>query len=193
MPLENIVDKENKKSFLTRLKNKVTPYILSLSILAGAYVGCDYRLPWSTEPEPLELLNWAPSWSPDGTKIAFESGIDDVVYNYEIYVMNADGSNQTNLTNNSSQDKYPTWSPDGSKIAFYSMRDGNDEIYVMNADGSNQTRLTNNSDSDKYPLWSPDGSKIAFLKVMYPNWDIYVMNADGSNQTRLTYSSTLDK
>ena len=59
--------------------------------------------------------------------------------------MNADGSNQTRLTNNPAIDISPSFSADGSKIAFVSNRDGNQEIYVMNADGSNQTRLTNNS------------------------------------------------
>ena len=71
-------------------------------------------------------------------KIAFESNRDG---NEEIYVMNADGTNQTNLTNNAARDYVPAWSPDGSKIAFGSTRDGNDEIYVMNADGSGQVNL----------------------------------------------------
>ena len=90
-----------------------------------------------------------PSWSPDGTKIAFTRNID-------IYVMNAhDGSNQTNISNNAAFDSLPSWSPDGTKIAFTSTRDGNSDIYVMNAhDGSNQTRLTNNTDIDESPDWS---------------------------------------
>jgi len=74
--------------------------------------------------------------------------------------MNADGSNQKNLTDNQASDRHPVWSPDGSKIAFCSSRDGNYEIYVTNADGSNQTRLTNNKNDDFDPVWSPDGSKI---------------------------------
>ncbi|MEE8575969.1 MAG: DPP IV N-terminal domain-containing protein, partial [candidate division Zixibacteria bacterium] len=75
--------------------------------------------------------------------------------NYEIYVMNADGTEQTRLTNNTSSDGSPSWSPDGGKIAFASRRDGNWEIYVMNADGTEQTRLTNNNSSDGGPSWSP--------------------------------------
>ena len=58
--------------------------------------------------------------------------------------MDADGGNQTNLTNDAGDDDDPAWSPDGSKIAFASDRDGNHEIYVMDADGGNQTNLTNN-------------------------------------------------
>ena len=71
--------------------------------------------------------------------------------------MDADGSNQTRLTNNPASDAQPAWSPDGTKIAFNSDRDGNFEVYVMDADGSNQTRLTNNPADDGGPAWSPDG------------------------------------
>ena len=72
--------------------------------------------------------DYYPSWSPDGTKIAFGTNRDG---NGEIYVMNADGSNLTNLTNNAADDSNPSWSPDGTKIAFRTTRDGNYEIYVM--------------------------------------------------------------
>jgi dipeptidyl aminopeptidase/acylaminoacyl peptidase len=137
-------------------------------------------------------LDEDPNWSPDGTKIAFNSIRDG---NREIYVMNADGSEQTRLTNNPSSDDGPDWSPDGTKIAFRSDRDGLAEIYVMNADdGSEQTRLTNNNAADVVPAWSPDGTKIAFASNRDGDIaEIYVMNADdGSEQTRLTNNPTID-
>jgi Tol biopolymer transport system component len=84
--------------------------------------------------------------------IAFQSSRDG---NYEIYVMNADGTEQTRLTDNSARDMNPSWSPDGRKIAFHSRRDGNNEIYIMNADGSEQRNLTNNPAHDWLPSWSP--------------------------------------
>ncbi len=116
--------------------------------------------------------------------IVFHSSRDG---NYQIYVMNADGSGQTRLTNNAATDFAPAWSPDGTKIAFQSNRDGNNQIYVMNADGSDQTRLTNNADDDSSPAWSPDGAKIAFTRITGPRaGDIYVINADGSGQVKLT-------
>ncbi len=95
----------------------------------------------------------APAQAQDAMgQIAFVSRRDG---NSEIYVMNADGSGQTNLTNNPASDTFPAWSPDGSRIAFTSDRDGNQEIYVMNADGSGQTPLTNNPETDNSPVWSP--------------------------------------
>ena len=120
-----------------------------------------------------------PAWSPDATKIAFDS-------HSEIYVMDADGSGLTRLTNNPAADFSPAWSPDGTKIAFVSSRDGNYEIYVMNADGSDVTRVTDNPADDLGPAWSPDGTKIAFGSTRDGNLEIYVMNANGSGRTRLT-------
>jgi Tol biopolymer transport system component len=116
-------------------------------------------------------------------RIAFLSGRDG---NGEIYVMNADGSDQTRLTDNPANDFFPAWSPDGTRIAFESARDGNREIYVMNADGSGQANLTGSPADDIDPAWSPDGTRIAFNSNRDGNGEIYVMNADGSSQTRLT-------
>jgi Tol biopolymer transport system component len=118
-------------------------------------------------------------------KIAFASDRDG---NYEIYVMNADGTNQTRLTFNNTDEKSPAWSPDGTKVAFISDRDGNNEIYVMEADGTNQTRLTNNTVDDASPSWSPDGAQLVFVhsqeNINDVDW-IYVMESDGTNQIPL--------
>jgi Tol biopolymer transport system component len=123
-------------------------------------------------------------------KITFDSNRDGG--NYDIYVMNADGSEQTRLTTDPGIDEDPNWSPDGTKIAFNSIRDGNREIYVMNADGSEQTRLTTDPGSDDGPDWSPDGTKIAFRSDRDGLAEIYVMNADGSNPIRLTNNDASD-
>lgn len=123
-------------------------------------------------------------------KIAFTSQRSG---DFEIYVMNEDGSNQTNLTNNPASDASPAFSPDGSRIAFSSNRDGNGEIYVMNADGSNQINLSNNPANDSSPAFSPDGGKIVFVSNRDGNSEIYVMNADGSAQTRLTNHLRVDR
>ena len=79
--------------------------------------------------------------------------------NPDVWVMDANGANETNLTNRSGSDTDPVWSPDCSKIAFTSTRSSNVDIYVMNANGSGTTRLTSHTSPDTEPTWSPDGSK----------------------------------
>ena len=116
-------------------------------------------------------------------RIAFTSDRDG---DWDIYVMDADGSNVTQLTHNDAPDTEPSWSPDGERIAFTSTRDGDWDIYLMNADGSNVTQLTDSSLGDGLAVWSPAGHRIAFASNRGGNWDIYVIDADGSNQLRLT-------
>ena len=103
--------------------------------------------------------NFYPTWSPDSQHLAFASNRDGF---YQIYAVQADGSQVRRLTDTTVREEKPAWSPDGSRIAFMSTRDGNAEVYVMNADGSNPTRLTNHPASDLNPAWSPDGKLIAF-------------------------------
>ena len=126
------------------------------------------------------------AWSPDGSKIAFESTRDG---NYEIYLMRADGSGITRLTRRASNDYDPAWSPDGTRIAFDSDPPGccgNFDIYLMNADGSAVTRLTRNPHDDSGPTWSPDGSRIVFDSDRSGKTEIYLMNSNGRGVIRLT-------
>ena len=154
-----------------------------------------------------------PSWSPHGKRIAFVSDRDghflaDMpdIPSYEIYVMDAAGGNQQNLTNNPHDDRDPVWSPDGKRIVFTSRRkkdaDGhfNLEIYVMDADGGNQQNLTNNLGENRFPSWSPDGKRIVFSSRRDGHFrgnfgithEIYVMDTDGGNQQRLTENRQYD-
>jgi Tol biopolymer transport system component len=118
-------------------------------------------------------------------KIAYES---NVTGNFEIFVMAADGSGQTNVSNSSpAADRDPVWSPDGTKIAFSRASEGHMNVWVMNADGSGQVNLTPGADDGQghtgtAPTWSPDGTKIAYNDNAF----IWVMNADGAGKVRLT-------
>jgi Tol biopolymer transport system component len=124
-----------------------------------------------------------PSWSPDGQRLAFlaaDLGIK------QVYVIDADGTNQVQLTQGGLDNDYPDWSPDGTRIAFKSERDGNREIYVMNADGTEQTNLTNSPQTeDTYPEWSPDGTRILYMSDADGNTRMYVINTDGTGRTWL--------
>src|SRR6266404_4411483 len=73
----------------------------------------------------------------------------------EVFVMSADGGNQTRITNNIGENSRPGWSPDGTKIPFQSDRRINFDIFTMNADGGNQTQITNGLFDDNQPVWQP--------------------------------------
>ncbi|MBU0492365.1 MAG: VCBS repeat-containing protein [Chloroflexi bacterium] len=125
-------------------------------------------------------------WSPDGTQIAFSSNRDG---QFEIYVMDADGTNQRRLTDSDLDDYFPAWSPDGKQIAFFSVkRPGQrQDVCVVNADGTGGRKLMDTPYVvDEDPAWSPNGKQIAFQSDRDGNFEIYVMDADGTNPRRLT-------
>ena len=128
-----------------------------------------------------------PAFSPDGTKIAFESNRDG---NLEIYVMKSNGFGVTRLTNSPGSDTDPSWSPDGSTIVFSSQRDPNAELYTVPAGGGTNTRLTNTPDGEHSPAWSPDGSKIVYENNGPDGIQIYSIPAAGGTPTRLTQDDT---
>jgi uncharacterized repeat protein (TIGR01451 family) len=123
-----------------------------------------------------------PVWSPDSTRIAFSRDGAD------IFVMNADGGGQVNVTNGvGTINLHPDWSPDGARIAFASNRTaGNLDIWVMDANGANPTRLTTDAGIDDQPTWSPDGDSIVFTSNRDGgDFDLFTMTAGGGDQTSL--------
>jgi Tol biopolymer transport system component len=113
----------------------------------------------------------------------------------DIWVMDGDGANETQLTSAAGGSDEASWSPDGQRIAFISQRDGDSELYVMNGDGTAQTRLTDNTATSyrnlHSPTWSPDATQIVFQGAT----TLYVVNADGTNEHRLnsTYFGSMEQ
>jgi Tol biopolymer transport system component len=130
-----------------------------------------------------------PSWSPDGSRLAFDVQ-DDA--DTEIYVVDADGSNLLRLTSTAGWNFMPAWSPDGSKIAYVHASSSNHDIWIMDADGSNPVRLTHDADFDLHPTWSPDGRNLAFESNRSGSPEIYVMDIKGSNVSMLTNTPGFD-
>ena len=152
--------------------------------LSSGYVG-----PWWAAVTVLKPRVYLP--------LVFRTGPPQKVYrlaydtkpgdNYEVFAVNADGTNRLNVSNEGGGDLDPVWSPDGTRIAWVHYYDGKGDILVANADGTNKRNLTNHPKDDRAPVWSPDGTKIAFASYRTNDrWEVYVMNADGSNVIKLT-------
>ncbi|MBN1221246.1 MAG: PD40 domain-containing protein [Anaerolineae bacterium] len=197
----------------------VTPtpaLVVARTLPSITYMGRDIDQSWRvyvmdadgsnvTVLSPEGLDDTAPTWSPDGKRIAFVSQRDG---NREIYVMETncfelpDGcaQNAANVTRHPADDWTPAWSPDGTQLAFSSLRDGGWEIYVMDTvclDApdtcrDNLRQITADGNLNISPVWSPDGSRFAFNSKAAGNWDIYTMAVDGSDIRQVTVAPEND-
>ncbi len=147
---------------MSRLRRGDSSGVVAESLISGSVAG------------RRRFGDWSANWSPDGSRIAFQStrdglGANPGADNFEIYTMNSDGSEVVRLTTNDADDPAtpineatdgdPAFSPDGTKIVFESNRTGDTEVHTMNADGSDVTRLTNSAGFDGRCDWQPISPK----------------------------------
>ena len=129
------------------------------------------------------------SWSPDGKKISYRKVTSTPGFyddknltlsntNSEVFIADADGKNEVNLSKSAAYDAWPSWSRDGKEIFFGSNRAGRTQLYVINIDGTNLRRLLNDpeSDEDTRPRISPDGSKLLFTRAKNGTMDIEMID-----------------
>ena len=118
--------------------------------------------------------------APETAKIVFVSRRDG---NFEIYIMNPDGSDQTNLTQHRAKDSAPVWSPTGEQILFVSDRGGVEDLYLMDADGTNVRQVFKKLIGREFPTWSPDGKALAYHR--FHTSSIYTASIDGKDETKV--------
>ena len=123
-----------------------------------------------------------PTWSPDGSMIAFASNRSGT---RQLYVASANGNKVEQVTDLNNMGGRSTWSPDGKHLAFYRGPAGDRDIYVININGGGLDRLTNGGDN-LGPSWSPNGEWIAFTSFRDGNNEIYIVRPNGNRETRLT-------
>jgi TolB protein len=154
-----------------------------LGTLSGRLAFSDGDDVWTSKPDGSDRrrvtdtpgLDFDPSWSPDGRRIAFRTHRTG---DEEIFVVRADGTGALNLSDSAGGDWSPAWSPDGELIAFSSDRAGLQAVWVRKPDGSGLRQLT--TVEGEYPSWKSDASALVFASASRGLYDIWRVAADGS-------------
>lgn len=136
------------------------------------------------------LENTYPAWSPDGTKIVFESTRDGP--DADIFVMNADGTSVVQLTDNDVGESTPSFTPDGRFVIYTSEQDGNPDIFRMSVDGTGKLNLTKHPGADGHPRVSPDGRRIFFNSNRTSDPASFARGTMERDQNHEIFSMTLD-
>ena len=152
----------------------ISALALVVLVLVG---GCGFL-----QKKGLELTNWEPVLSPDGTRIAFESPGEK---GFEIYVCDLESGTTTQLTQNEADDWAPSWSPQGDRLVFSSSHEKNVDLYIMVLETLTVNRLTTHEGDDVNPFWGTNG-KILFNSNRSGAWEIYMIAPDGTGLTKIT-------
>jgi Tol biopolymer transport system component len=126
---------------------------------------------------------------PAQEKIAFSSDRDSHLH---IFIMNPDGSEVINITQDSFYGWAPLWLPDGKTITYGTFEEAHLYIYSMHKDGSNKQKILDDSNTNWFPSWSPDGKRICFTSDRDGNDEVYIVNADGTNPVNITNNPASD-
>ena len=131
------------------------------------------------------------TWSPDGTKIAWETDRSGV---FQIWVMNSDGSDKRPLTRGPAIHGWPRWRPDGSRLVFwgYDEATGKYTISTAAADGNDVKVIVESDEALDRPTWDPKGEFIAWAAQTDGNWDIWVADSNGGGTQRLTHDAQME-
>jgi eukaryotic-like serine/threonine-protein kinase len=146
------------------------------------------KVPSTVTPEKLAPFGKNMQYSPDGSKIAFESqrGGDK-----NVWVSNADGSNATQLVTTTGDSGTPRWSPDGRRLVFDSVSAGSFDLYVVGVDGTPPRRLTQDSTDEATATWSHDGRFIYFQSHRSGRSEIWRIPSDGGTAVQVTHSGAM--
>jgi YVTN family beta-propeller protein len=130
--------------------------------------------------DPSSPPSYGADWSPDGSKIVFDTMRSG---NYDIWIMNADGTTPVQLTTSSSNEAHPHFSPDGSKIVYWSEQSGVRAIWIMDADGTNKRQVT--PFATNHPHFNYNGTQLGFAHL----GKTYLVNADGTGLQEFPYDA----
>lgn len=124
-----------------------------------------------------------PVWSPDGQQIAYQSNRSG---SFGVWIMDANGENQREITPGDSDDRHPAWSPDGQKLAFDSDASGRREIWIVDSDGQNRQQVTSIGAISNFPGWSPDGTVLSFYIYQDGTLSLWIVAVAGGEPRALT-------